>query len=106
MIEITIYEPTFKSTAGPNPNGKIRVEFVLPKRPTAFWVSYQVGDRVDFPKGYGVAYIDPDYRRFLMAYIPLNIIISAVMWLRSFTKWSLSEAVYRLEKAVSKNQRK
>jgi len=78
MIEVTIHNP-IKAVDDPI-SGKIRIEFIAPKKPLFFWSSYAERESIQYPKGYGVAYRDENSNRILLAYMPLNILAGFAIW--------------------------
>jgi len=86
MIEVSIYYPTVRIVRGVDePVGepsadKVRIEFVLPKKPFLFWADYEVCMKIKFPRGYGIAYHDFSSDRLLFAPMPFNILIGFAIW--------------------------
>lgn len=80
MIEFSIYYPTAKLINEPSKD-RVRVEFVLPKRPLLFWVERLVSESLDLPKGYGIAWYVPEKATLLYAPIPFNVVIGFGIWL-------------------------
>jgi len=79
MIEITIYYPIGRKVDEPS-GDKVRVEFVLPKRPFLFWSDVSIGEQVVYPKGFGIAWYDFERARLLFAPIPFNLLVGALIW--------------------------
>jgi len=95
MIEVSVYYPVVKMVDEPSCD-KVRVEFVLPKRPFLFWEDRKIGERIGYPRGYGLAYAkvyrDIETDRLLFAPIPFNIAIGFAIWLyqwlrMGFARW-------------------
>ena len=79
MIEISIYEPLTRTTDD-IVSGKVRVEFILPRRPFLVQSSYSIGELIQYPKGYGIAYRDWSSDKLIFAPIPFNILIGVLVW--------------------------
>lgn len=79
MLEISIHYPTARRIGDPS-SDKVRIEFVLPKRPFLFWSDYVIYERIQFPRGYGIAWKDPERTKLLFAPIPINILIGFSIW--------------------------
>lgn len=109
MIEVTVYTPIVKGKSVPltklvrSPRlwkqiptnfEKVKIEFVFPKRPFLFWADLQCGEMFEFPRGYGIAYIDRDecrdYARVLYAPIPFNILVGYLIKGYRWTKYGFA----------------
>ena len=86
MIEVSIHYPVARIVYGPKEplNGgltrpeadKVRIEFVLPKRPFLFWSGrLHEAEAIPYPKGYGIAYYDFPTAKALFAPIPFNVLV-------------------------------
>jgi len=100
MLEFSIYTPIVKPFDGIAISDRVRVEFVLPKRPLLFWVGKKTGDSLDLPKGYGVAYYDSTCAKLLYAFIPFNVFIGAGIWLWEMVKWRFAHIVRKTKGEV------
>jgi hypothetical protein len=79
MIEVTIYEPICRTTDD-RVAGKVRVEFVKPRRPFLVWATRREAEEIQYPKGYGVAYYDFCKNQLLFTPIPLNVLVGWSIW--------------------------
>jgi hypothetical protein len=95
MIEVKIYDPVVRQTGKDPLTGKIRIEFIIPKRPFLFWSSYAVEKHIQYPKGYGVAYRDWNSNRILMAPMPFNILIGFLTWSYDWTRMGFAGWCWR-----------
>ena len=80
MIEISVYYPVGRRIDEPS-SDKVRIEFVLPKRPFLFWSELHEAEAINFPRGYGIAWHDPVRARLLFAPMPFNIFVGFGIWL-------------------------
>ena len=82
MIEVSIWNPITRVIKTPNPvlAGKVRIEFVLPRRPFLVEDSYQEAEMIQYPRGYGMAYVDWNSNKLIFAPIPFNIVVGALIW--------------------------
>lgn len=80
MIEVSIQNPVARAHPNEPVSGKVRIEFIRPKRPFLFWSSYAVGECIQYPKGYGIAYRDEACDRLLFAPMPFNILVGFLVW--------------------------
>ena len=94
MIEVTIHYPVGKRIDEPS-GDRVRIEFVLPKRPFLFWADHKVGECLDYPWGYGVAYYDYERDRHLFAPIPFNIFVGAIIWWHHWLRVGFAAWCYR-----------
>ena len=90
MIEVSVYYPIGRKMDEPAAD-KVRIEFVLPKRPFLFWSDYHVAEKVQYPRGYGIAHYVQESDKLLFAPIPFNIIIGFLIW--SY-KWARAGFAY------------
>lgn len=81
MFDVSIHYPTAKAliNADEPTADKVRIEFILPKRPFLFWVTHHAGECLQFPRGYGVAYYDPNRAYALFAPMPFNVLIGVAI---------------------------
>jgi hypothetical protein len=79
MLEVSVYYPIC-TKKDEQVGDKVRIEFVLPKRPFLFWSDYHEAEMIQYPRGYGVAYADLPKNRLLMAPMPFNILIGGLIW--------------------------
>lgn len=97
MIEISIWYPVSRlidSLGRPAEpaRAKLKIEFVVPKRPFLFWATQQEYESIQYPKGYGVAWRMWEKQELLFAPIPFNIVVGWLIftysWLRiGFAVW-------------------
>ena len=80
MIEVSVHYPVGRVIGEPV-SDKVRIEFILPKRPFLYWRGTKPELGLIFPRGYGVAWYDFNRDRVLMAPIPFNLGIGALVWL-------------------------
>lgn len=86
MIEVSIYSPTYRIKVDKNGNqlepnnDKVKIEFIIPKRPFLFWANYRQCERIQLPRGYGVAWKEWEKARLLFAPIPFNILVGLIIW--------------------------
>jgi len=109
MIEISIHYPIGQSVSEPL-RDRVRLEFVRPKRPLLFWVERDIGERLDLPKGYGVAWYDCARAKLLYAPLPFNLAIGFGIWLWAWFKtgavrWMIKHIPKRNVNARSVRQR-
>lgn len=78
MIEVSIHSPMVRTVNEPSAD-KVRIEFVLPKRPLLFWAEHHTHECLQFPRGYGVAYYDRNRDKVLFAPMPFNVLIAGAI---------------------------
>jgi hypothetical protein len=94
MIEISVYYPVGRIIGEPSAE-KVRIEFILPKRPFLFWSAYEVAEKIQFPRGYGIAYKDPERARVLFAPMPFNLMVGLVIWAYQWLRIGFARWCYR-----------
>ena len=97
MIEVKIHYPISRRVDEPGFD-RVRVKFVLPKKPFLFWRGFEIGEAgeaLDLPRGYGVAWVDFPNARTLQAPKPLNVIVALCIWLWQFVEYELASWLSR-----------
>jgi len=109
MIEVSIYYPTGRIVAEQgdplvHSSDKVRIEFVLPKRPLLFWAEYNIAESLQFPKGFGMAYYDPCRARVLYAPMLLNLLVGLLIWCYQWTRTGFAYWLFKTSKFCQKNK--
>ena len=94
MIEVSIHYPVCREVNEPS-SDKVRIEFVLPKRPFMLWADHHIAEMIPLPKGWGLAYHDPIRARDLMVLKPFNIVVGFLIWSYQWTRVGFAVWLFR-----------
>lgn len=94
MLEVSIYYPVGRRIDEPS-SDKVRIEFVLPKRPFLFWCDYEIGERIQYPRGFGIAWRDLERDKVLFAPIPMNVFVGFSIWLWYWVRIGIAKWLWK-----------
>ena len=98
MIEVTVHYPMERVNTELS-GDRVEIAFILPKRPFLFWEDVQPYERIQYPKGFGlayaVAYHDFEGNRCLLVPMPFNLLVGFVIWVYQWMRHGCAGWFYR-----------
>jgi len=94
VIEVSIHYPYGRAVNEPSKD-RVSMEFILPKRPFLFWSEHRIGEMLQYPKGYGVAYYDMLTDKVLMVMMPFNVLVGFAIWSYQWTRFGIAHWLVR-----------
>ena len=107
MLEISTWYPTYRvnvKTPGVTGSGlreKVKIEFIIPKRPFLIWWRPTDGVMIPYPKGFGVAYRSSVTLDILLAPMPFNVVIGGLIWAYEWVRFGFAHWLWEHKSSVS-----